>query len=196
MIPTVLLLNCRNGVRPVATSIFTFGADMACVVTPLRVSRGSITLRHDVLFLINGYRSSRRNVTCGIRQGIPLVPLLFILALDSVYRVLQARVDKKGVPITSGGGTTEFKVRDMLILLMSTFVIDLQLCRLPLFSVISLTCPVFKDYRPILMVVELGPRGSAQFVSNCGLTMQTPGVARRYLGVLVGQQVAMADNWQ
>ena len=42
-------------------------------------------------FLVNGYRSSRRAVACGIRQGFTLAPRLFILAVDSVYRVLQAR---------------------------------------------------------------------------------------------------------
>ena len=61
-------------------------------------------------FLVNGYRSSRRAVTCGIRQGCPLAPLLIISALDGVYWVLQAREDIQGVPITSEGPTTELKV--------------------------------------------------------------------------------------
>ena len=61
-------------------------------------------------FLDNGYHSSRRASTCEIRQGCSLAPLLFILALDSIYRVLQAQEDIRGVPITSGGRTTELKV--------------------------------------------------------------------------------------
>ena len=45
------------------------------------------------------------------------------------------------------------------------------------------------------MVIKLDPRGSAQPLSTCGLTLLAPREACRYLGVLVGQQVAVADNW-
>ncbi|CAI5717474.1 unnamed protein product [Peronospora effusa] len=61
-------------------------------------------------FLVNGYRSSRRNVCCGIRQGCPLAPLLFILALDSVYRVIKGRDDIHGIPLSSGGRTNEIEI--------------------------------------------------------------------------------------
>ena len=58
----------------------------------------------------NGYRSSCRKIYCGIRQGCPLAPLLFILALDSVYRVIQERGEIRGAPLTSGGKTTDVKI--------------------------------------------------------------------------------------
>ena len=45
------------------------------------------------------------------------------------------------------------------------------------------------------MVIELDPRGSAQPVSTCSITIQDPGDACRYLCDLVGQQVAVVDNW-
>ena len=64
-------------------------------------------------FIVNGYRSIRRAVTCVIRKGFSLVPLLYYLALDSVYRVLQVREDIRGVPITSGGRTSELKVSEI-----------------------------------------------------------------------------------
>ena len=57
-------------------------------------------------FNVNGYSSRRREVKCGIRQGCPLAPLLFILALDSVYRVVQERTDIRGVPLKSSGRVT------------------------------------------------------------------------------------------
>ena len=93
-------------------------------------------------FLVNGYHSRRRNVNCEIRQGSSLAPILFILALDSFYRVLEEREDIQGVPITSGGRKTELKFRDMPRILLSTFAIGLQLRRLSLFSMISFTCQV------------------------------------------------------
>ena len=38
-------------------------------------------------------------------------------------------------------------------------------------------------------------RSSALPLSTCGLTLQSPGDSCRYLGVLVGQQDAVADKW-
>ena len=61
-------------------------------------------------FIVNGYHSSRRNVHCGIGQGCFFTPLLFILALDSVYRVIQERGEIRGAPLTSGGKTTDVKI--------------------------------------------------------------------------------------
>ena len=52
-------------------------------------------------FIVNGFHSKQRVVSCGVRQGCPLAPLLFILALDSVYRVLQESTDIRDVLIKS-----------------------------------------------------------------------------------------------
>ncbi|RAW38437.1 hypothetical protein PC110_g5302 [Phytophthora cactorum] len=40
-------------------------------------------------FRANGFASRKVSVASGIRQGCPLVPLLFILALDSLYREIE-----------------------------------------------------------------------------------------------------------
>ena len=61
-------------------------------------------------FIVNGFHSRQQVVSCGIRQGCPLAPLLFILALDNVYRVLQESTDIRGVLIKSGDKSTEIKV--------------------------------------------------------------------------------------
>ena len=71
--------------------------------------------------------SNRRKVHCG-SQGCPLAPLLFILALKSVYWVIQGRGDIRGVPLTSGGELPTSKFRAMLTTQQYTFVIDRQLC--------------------------------------------------------------------
>ena len=87
-------------------------------------------LHHDTTcrFLVNGYRSRRRDITCGIRHGCPLAPLLFILALDSVYRVLHARADIRGGCLSPlEGGLLSSKYRDTLTILLSTFAIGPQL---------------------------------------------------------------------
>ncbi|GAB9477722.1 unnamed protein product, partial [Globisporangium polare] len=54
-------------------------------------------------FLVNGYLSRQVEVTCGIRQGCPLAPLLFILALDTLYKVIRARPDIDGIQLQAAG---------------------------------------------------------------------------------------------
>ena len=58
---------------------------------------------------MNGYRSNRRAVRCGIRKGYAFSPILFILAFDSAFWVIQKRKDVRGVPLTYYGRTTELK---------------------------------------------------------------------------------------
>ena len=108
--------------------------------------------------------------------------------------MLQAREDIRGVPITSGGQTTKLKVSgyadDTAVYLRDRSAILPVLAIIDDFASVSGLC----TYRAKLMVLELDPRGSAQPVSTCGLTVLAPVEACRYLGVLVGQQVAVADN--
>ena len=61
-------------------------------------------------FLVNWYRSRRCVITFGVGQGWFLAPHLVLLALDSVYRMIQAREDIRGVPIAAGGRSTELNV--------------------------------------------------------------------------------------
>ncbi|KAG4223939.1 hypothetical protein PC116_g27600 [Phytophthora cactorum] len=60
-------------------------------------------------FLANGYRSRPVAVTSGIRQGYPLAPLLFILALDALYKELDRHLDLKGVRLRSAVGEIEVR---------------------------------------------------------------------------------------
>eukprot|EP00644_Phytophthora_capsici_P019127 jgi/Phyca11/133358/e_gw1.424.3.1 len=48
-------------------------------------------------FLANGFHSRTITVTSGIRQGCPLAPLLFILALDALYRAIDSHPQLHGV---------------------------------------------------------------------------------------------------
>ncbi|KAE9020215.1 hypothetical protein PR002_g12580 [Phytophthora rubi] len=63
-----------------------------------------------VRFLANGYRSRWVQVTCGIRQGCPLAPLLFLLVLEALYRRIDSDVRIEGITLRSAAGTVNHKV--------------------------------------------------------------------------------------
>ncbi|KAF1333391.1 Reverse transcriptase precursor, partial [Globisporangium splendens] len=50
-------------------------------------------------FIVNGFLSRKYNVTSGIRQGCPLAPLLFILALEVLYRKIEASDEIHGIGV-------------------------------------------------------------------------------------------------
>ncbi|OWZ11876.1 LOW QUALITY PROTEIN: polyprotein [Phytophthora megakarya] len=52
-----------------------------------------------VQFMANGEISRRLQVTSGIRQGCPLAPLLFILAVDLLYDEIEGRQDIRGIEL-------------------------------------------------------------------------------------------------
>ncbi|KAF1316300.1 reverse transcriptase, partial [Globisporangium splendens] len=61
-------------------------------------------------FIVNGFLSRKYNVTSGIRQGCPLVPLLFILALEVLYRKIEASDEIHGVELQAAGCATEVRL--------------------------------------------------------------------------------------
>ena len=46
------------------------------------------------------------------------------------------------------------------------------------------------------MVIDLNPQGSDVPLDTQGLTLLAPRDSYRYLGVMVGQQEATAENWK
>ncbi|KAE9282725.1 hypothetical protein PR003_g27329, partial [Phytophthora rubi] len=63
-----------------------------------------------VRFLANGYRSRWVAVTCGIRQGRPLAPILFILVLEALYRRIDDDQRLTGIVLKSKAGVVRLKV--------------------------------------------------------------------------------------
>ncbi|KAF1314632.1 reverse transcriptase, partial [Globisporangium splendens] len=61
-------------------------------------------------FIVNGFLSRKYNVTSGIRQGCPLAPLLFILALEVLYRKIEASDEIRGVELQAAGCATELRL--------------------------------------------------------------------------------------
>ncbi|KAF1335841.1 reverse transcriptase, partial [Globisporangium splendens] len=61
-------------------------------------------------FIVNGFLSRKYNVTSGIRQGCPLAPLLFILALEVLYRKIEESDEIHGVELQAAGCATEVRI--------------------------------------------------------------------------------------
>jgi hypothetical protein len=63
-----------------------------------------------VRFLANGSLSGELQVTSGIRQGCPLAPLLFIIAVDLLYDVLEEERSIVGIVLSKDAGCRPLKV--------------------------------------------------------------------------------------
>lgn len=61
-------------------------------------------------FLANGCRSRWVSVTCGIRQGCALAPLLFILPLEALYRKIDRETQIAGIVLRIKAGHITLKV--------------------------------------------------------------------------------------
>ncbi|KAF1318316.1 reverse transcriptase, partial [Globisporangium splendens] len=61
-------------------------------------------------FQVNGFLSTHIKVACGIRQGCPLAPHLFILALELLYKKVEADPELNGVQVTDHSETGTVKV--------------------------------------------------------------------------------------
>ncbi|KAE9340283.1 hypothetical protein PR003_g10580 [Phytophthora rubi] len=73
----------------------------------------AVAALHDgtnVRFLANGATSRQIEVTSGIRQGCSLAPLLFIIALDPLYRELDGFIGARRVGMQSAAGNFELRV--------------------------------------------------------------------------------------
>jgi ribonuclease HI len=55
-----------------------------------------------VMFEVNGLLSRKMPMTCGIRQGCPLAPLLFIIGMDPFARLIEQAPGLEGLSITDG----------------------------------------------------------------------------------------------
>lgn len=140
-----------------------------------------------VVFIANGSRSRRIHVTCGIRQGCPLAPLLFLFVLEAFYRKIGSSVRVRGIVITSATGTITLKVAgfadDTAAYVRTAAKVSVLLAMADRFAKASgLT---LNEDKPV--IITLNAHWPAETISLPeGLTMQVAGKTDRYLGLQVG----------
>ncbi|KAF1321216.1 reverse transcriptase, partial [Globisporangium splendens] len=146
-------------------------------------------------FIVNGFLSRKYNVTSGIRQGCPLVPLLFILALEVLYRKIEASDEIHGVELQAAGCATEARIGgyadDTTIYLSDPKDIDAVFAILDKYGAAS----GLRVNRHKSAVLPLNKEYSSTEESVSDIHVLQREEHCRYLGIQVGQTPSNASSW-
>ncbi|KAF1327318.1 reverse transcriptase, partial [Globisporangium splendens] len=146
-------------------------------------------------FIVNGFLSRKYNVTSGIRQGCPLVPLLFILALEVLYRKIEASDEIHGVELQAAGCATEVRLGgyadDTTIYLSDPKDISAVFAILDKYGAAS----GLRVNRHKSAVLPLNKEYSSTEESVSDIHVLQREEHYRYLGIQVGQTPSNASNW-
>ncbi|KAF1333737.1 reverse transcriptase, partial [Globisporangium splendens] len=146
-------------------------------------------------FIVNGFLSRKYNVTSGIRQGCPLAPLLFILALEVLYRKIEESGEIHGVELQAAGCATEVRLGgyadDTTIYLSDPNDINAVFAILDKYGAAS----GLRVNRHKSAVLPLNKEYSSTEVSVSDIHVLQREEHCRYLGIQVGQTSSNASNW-
>ncbi|KAE9039799.1 hypothetical protein PR001_g7355, partial [Phytophthora rubi] len=150
-----------------------------------------------VRFLANGYKSRSVKVSCGIRQGCPLAPLLFLLVLEALYRRIDAEPRVLGVMLKSDSGKVQLKVGgyadDTASYVRSEAEVTIILVITGKFARAS----GLRLNEGKTLVIALNPDAIPQLDSlPAPLKVQAVATLSRYLGIPVGSIPDVAYTWQ
>ncbi|KAE8980381.1 hypothetical protein PR001_g24290 [Phytophthora rubi] len=151
-----------------------------------------------VRFLANGYRSRWVEVTCGIRQGCPLTPLLFLLVLEALYRRIDTEQRVQGIILKSKAGDVRLKVGggyadDTASYVRSVVEVAIIIA---LTSTFALASGLHLNAKKTL-VIALNPAAVATTTGlPAPLAVQEVTKLSRYLGIPVGSIPDEEYTWQ
>jgi hypothetical protein len=146
-----------------------------------------------VRFLANGYRSP---VTCGIRQGCPLAPLIFILVLEALYRRLDNHPRLSGITLRSRTGCMQLRVGgyadDTASCVKTPQEVPIVLDVTRVFALAS----GLKLNEGKTLVIALNPKLlEAGVTLPAPLKLQEAATRSRYLGLPVGSRPDVGHTW-
>ncbi|KAE8884879.1 hypothetical protein PF005_g3796 [Phytophthora fragariae] len=150
-----------------------------------------------VRFLANGYHSRWVTVTCGIRQGCPLAPLLFLLVLEALYRRIDNAPEVSGIVLRSRAGMVRLKVGgyadDTATYVKTPTEVTMIIMITRLFAYAS----GLRLNEGKTLVIALNPSTVANTEAlPSPLRLQAPDKLARYLGLQVGSKPDMLYTWQ
>lgn len=146
-------------------------------------------------FVVNGYLSRPISVTSGIRQGCPLAPLLFVIALDPLHRSLLACRHFDGVVLKTTEQSFELKncgyADDTAVYCGDVKQIEHALCALDAFSSVS----GLHVNRGKSIVLPLKGTTELGLAPIHGFRVLGADDHCRYLGIEVGSADTREANW-
>ncbi|OWZ04937.1 reverse transcriptase [Phytophthora megakarya] len=147
-------------------------------------------------FLVNGHQSRAVPITSGIRQGCPLAPMLFVLAIDALYRAIDNHGELRGVTLQSDAGTVDLRVSgyadDTAIFLQTAESMPQLLDLLSNFGAAS-GLQLNQSKTMVVALSSEGPRSCSPLPAPLQyLNRQDHG---RYLGIYVGSKVDSEVSW-
>ncbi|KAF1323228.1 reverse transcriptase, partial [Globisporangium splendens] len=146
-------------------------------------------------FIVNGFLSRKYNVTSGIRQGCPLAPLFFILALEVLYRKIEESDEIHGVELQAAGCATEVRLGgyadDTTIYLSDSKDISAVFAILDKYGAAS----GLRVNRHKSAVLPLNKEYSSTEESVSDIHVLQREEHCRYIGIQVGQTPSNASNW-
>jgi hypothetical protein len=149
-----------------------------------------------VRFLANGNVSDELLVTTGIRQVCPLAPLLFIIAVDLLYDVIETDSSLTGIVISENMGCPPLKVAgyadDTAIYVADSRMQDAALRVVHHFSAVSgLKLNVKKS--AVINIWDSEPAEHAGLKDRSGLVESMQ--CTRYLGHIAGSADTTEEAW-
>ncbi|KAE8899983.1 hypothetical protein PF003_g16145 [Phytophthora fragariae] len=149
-----------------------------------------------VRFLANGNRSRWVEVQCGIRQGCPLAPLLFILVLEAFYRRIDRDELVNGIVLRSPEGTVTLKVAGYA---------DDTACYVRTVGEVTVILIIARKFAAAsglllneekTMIIALHPDVDERQLSlPSPLRVQAATHLARYLGIQVGSHDGTTETW-
>lgn len=146
-------------------------------------------------FLVNGFLSSPLQIAGGIRQGCPLAPFLFLIAIDTLYHRIDEHSEIRGVTIRNGEGEYEFRIAgyadDTALLLRDDAQLPIAMSTLEVFS----TTSWLRVNKGKSVLMPLGELSNQQPREVAGTPVLDRDKTCRYLGVQVGAGSTEPVNW-
>ncbi|GBG81473.1 hypothetical protein CBR_g32463 [Chara braunii] len=138
---------------------------------------------------VNGVSSEEFQLSCSIRQGCPLAPLLFVLQLDTLLSAIRANPGIQGLQLQGGGECRVKALADDLFALSMNTSSSLEALRICLHQYVELSEAAINWNKSSFFLPE-----EYQFQAQWGMHRVPMGEAQRFLGVMIALRDSISSQ--